>query len=151
MPFEISFIIWGIMNHLQKFLPSTTEVYEPMRKLTSPKCEWTWSSTYQNQYNRTKNFIKKNATMAFYNEKEQLYLETDALGIILGESLLQVRVGIWLPRNEASDNPVLCPIAFASKSLSNIETDYSNMERESLGIFHGLEKFATSPLSMRSA
>ena len=32
-------------------------------------------------------FIKKNATMVFYNEKEQLYPETDVLGIDLGESL----------------------------------------------------------------
>ena len=32
--------------------------------------------------------------MAFYKEKEQLYLETDVLSVGLGASLLQVRYGM---------------------------------------------------------
>ena len=31
--------------------------------------------------------------------------------------------------------------AFAIKSLSSTETRYNNIEREALGILHGLEKF----------
>ena len=33
------------------------------------------------------------------------------------------------------------PIVFASKSMSSVERRYSNIEREVLGILHGLEKF----------
>ena len=39
------------------------------------------------------------------------------------------------------DNSILCPIAFASKSLTGTEHRHSNKEREALGILHGLEKF----------
>ena len=39
------------------------------------------------------------------------------------------------------DNAILCPIAFASKSLTGTEHRYSNIEREALGILHGLKKF----------
>ena len=39
-----------------------------------------------NMNNRAKNIIKKNATMEFYNVKQQLYLETDALGASLRKS-----------------------------------------------------------------
>ena len=39
------------------------------------------------------------------------------------------------------DNTILHPIAFASKSLTGAEQRYSNIEREALGILHGLEKF----------
>ena len=35
----------------------------------------TQNNMYQNLYDRAKNIIKKNATMAFYYEKEQLYLQ----------------------------------------------------------------------------
>ena len=42
--------------------------------------------------------------MVFYNEKKHLYRETDALGVSLRGSLLKVRDGMQLIRNEAPDN-----------------------------------------------
>ena len=36
---------------------------------------------------------------------------------------------------------ILHPIAFASKCLTGAECRYSNIEREALGILHGLKKF----------
>ena len=38
------------------------------------------------------------------------------------------------------DNTILCPITFASKSLTGAEHRYSNIEREALGILHRLKK-----------
>ena len=40
-----------------------------------------------------------------------------------------------------ANNTIMCPIAFVSKSLTGAECRYSNIEREALGILHGLEKF----------
>ena len=57
-------------------------------------------------------------------------------------SLLQMRDRIWCPGNEGLENAVLPPIAFASKSIKSVETHYNNIEREALGIVHGLENFA---------
>ena len=45
-----------------------------------------------------KNIIKKNATMTFYNEKAQLYLEIDVSDVGLGTSFLQAREGMQFPR-----------------------------------------------------
>ena len=73
-----------------------------------------------------KTIIKKNATKAFCNEKKQLYTETNVLGVGLGEILLQVRNDMQFPQNEASDNAAPQPIAFASKGLTSIGTQYSN-------------------------
>ena len=80
-------------------------------------------------------------SMTFYNEKEQLYPDTDILGSGLGESLPQARNRMQFPRNEAPDNIALQPTALASKSLISTENCYSNIEREVLGILHGLEYF----------
>ena len=44
--------------------------------------------------------------MAFYNEEEQLCLETDASGVGIGAIFLQVRGGIQIPRNEAQYNAI---------------------------------------------
>ena len=43
-------------------------------------------------------------------------------------------------KGKAPDNIILCPIAFASKSLTGAEWRYSNIKCEMLGIC-GLEKF----------
>ena len=48
--------------------------------------------------------------MKFYDEKEPLYLETDAPGIGLGTEILQVRVGITCPGDTTPDNSLLRPI-----------------------------------------
>ena len=85
------------MNYLGKFFPSTAEVCESLQ--TALKYKWTWNSIYQNLHERAKITTERNATMAFYNEKQLLYLDTDAVGVDLGASLLQVRDGIKLPRN----------------------------------------------------
>ena len=54
--------------------------------------------------------------MKFYDETQPLYLETDASLIGLGVTLLQSRDGMTWPKDRASDNTFLRPIAFASKA-----------------------------------
>ena len=43
--------------------------------------------------------------------------------------------------DKVSDNAILQPTAFTSKSLSSTEWSYSKIECKTLGILHGLEKF----------
>ena len=79
--------------------------------------------------------------MAFYDGKEQLYLETDASCVGLWTHLLQVRDRMGCPRNEVHDNTASQAIAFTSKILTSAEIYYTKIEREALGMLHGLEKF----------
>ena len=67
--------------------------------------------------------MKLDACMMFYDENEPQYLETDAFGVGLGVGLLQIREKINCPYDEAPDNTVLHPTAFASKSLPTAKPD----------------------------
>ena len=58
----------GIINYLGKFLPSTAEVCEPLRKLTSKKTRCMWTNIPK-LYKRAKSIIENNASMKFYNEQ----------------------------------------------------------------------------------
>ena len=78
--------------------------------------------------------------MEFYDEKRKQYLETETSGEGLGAGLLQVREGIKCQKDTAPNNSIIRSIAFVSKSLSNAETCYSNIEWEVLGILHGFQK-----------
>ena len=129
-----------IINYMGKCLPSTAEVCKPVRRLISFKCGWTWNSTYQSLYNRAKTTIKKSIAMAVCNEKEQLYLEADVLGVGLGGSLLQVRDGMWIPRNETPDNAALRTEALLKKSLTSTKTQHSKIQRENPRHNHWIRK-----------
>ena len=59
--------------------------------------------------------------MKFYDDTKLLYLKIDASGVSLGASLLQLRDNMNCPKDTAPDNTILCPIAFASKSLTGTE------------------------------
>ena len=76
--------------------------------------------------------------MAFHIEKEWLYVQPEALVVNLKASVLQVKDRVWFPRNKAPDNAALWPITLASKSLSHSETQYCNIERESLSTYQDM-------------
>ena len=65
--------------------------------------------------------------MAFYTGKRQLCYERGILGVHLRAGLLQVR------------DAALWPKEFVSKNLTSVQMHYKNIERETLGILHGLE------------
>ena len=118
----------GIINYLGKFPPGTAEVCGPLRKLTSTRVAWTWNASYQQMFNKAKSLIKAKLCMKFYDDTKQLYLETDASEVSLGVALLQYCDNTACQKGMAPDNTNLCPIAFASKSLTGAEQRYSNIE-----------------------
>ena len=77
-------------------------------------------------------------TILLYNGKEQPYLETDMFGVGIHASLLQLRDRLQFSRNEAPDNSALWPKVFASKTLTSVETYYSNIQKEALDFIYGL-------------
>ena len=111
----------GIINYLNNFSPGTSEVCKPLRKLTSFKMTWTWNASYQQLFDKAKSLIKVEMCMKFYDDTKLLYLETDASGIGLGAAPLQLRDNTGCQKDTAPDNTILCPIAFASKSLTGVE------------------------------
>ena len=66
-------------------------------------------------------------TLAYYDRTQPLTIQTDTSEYGLGATLLQ--------NNR--------PIAFASKTLTDVETRYANIECECLSVVFGLEKFHT--------
>ena len=62
--------------------------------------------------------------MVFYNEKEELYLERNGLGVDIRANHLQEEHHTWLPRNETQNKAVLQSIAFTDKSLISAEILY---------------------------
>ena len=61
-----------------------------------------WYCTYQKLYLQEKSIIKKDMSVKFYNEKEQLYLETEVRCLVRSRSSAGKGLNT-IPKNEAPD------------------------------------------------
>ena len=70
--------------------------------------------------------------LRYYRPDLDLYLKMDASRVAIGMALLQ---------SEGNDRNSLYPIAYGSKTFTDAETRYANIECELLGVVSSLEKF----------
>ena len=72
-----------------------------------------------------RDIINRAPVLSHYDPNKELTLENDAYEYSLGAALIQEER----------------PVAYASRSLSNTESGYAQIEKEMLAVMFGLEKF----------
>lgn len=112
----------GLVNFLSKFIPNAADVLHPLNNLLRKDVTWTWTEDQEQAFNKIKTLICKASTLSYYDPKKDLTLENDASEYGLGSVLSQ----------EGR------PLAFASRSLSDTEKRYAQIEKEMLAIVYGL-------------
>lgn len=115
----------GMVNYLCRFMPNLANVTAPMRELVKQDVEFIWQEPQKKSFAEMKALICKETTLAFYDPRKELTLQVDASLKGLGAALMQ----------EGR------PIAFASKSLSQSEQNYAQIEKEMYAITFGCERF----------
>ena len=115
----------GLIHYLQPFIPglSTKTIF-----LSEQLAKWDWNSSTDAAFWCLKAWICQtllSATLLYYDRSKSVVVQTDASEYGLGTTLLQ------------SGHP----IAFASKTLTDVETCYMNIECEFLSVCFSLEKF----------
>ncbi|XP_061170331.1 uncharacterized protein K02A2.6-like [Saccostrea echinata] len=115
----------GFVNYLSKFLPSLSDICEPLRKLTVKDTLWSWHEIHDQAVEKVKRLVTSKPVLSYYDPNKELTLQCDSSETGLGAALLQLGK----------------PIAFASRALTDTETRYSQIEKELLAVVFGLEKF----------
>ena len=115
----------GMANYLSRFTPRLSHLTSPLRELCKKERHFQWGPEHTTAFNAVKAEISSARNLPFYEATKPLTLQVDASLRRLGAALLQDQG----------------PIAYASKSLTETESRYSNIEREMLGIVFGLERF----------
>ncbi|CAB4023777.1 Transposon Tf2-9 poly, partial [Paramuricea clavata] len=119
----------GLATYCSRFVPNFATVADPLRLLTRKSTPWQWNSIHQNAFDTLKNLLTGNTVMAHYDPSAPTHLRVDASPVGLGAMLTQTQHGITKP------------IAYASRTLSNVERRYSQTEKEALAVVWGCEKF----------
>ena len=120
-------IFLGLVNYMGPFIPNLADHTASLRELLREDVEYSWSPSHTKVFNTTISLIAAQTTPAYYDQKQPVILQVDALTKGLGATLVQ---------NGR-------PIAFASKALTPAETRFANIERELLAVMYGCEKFHT--------
>ena len=117
----------GLIHCLQPFIPGlSAKTMFLCEQLTG----WDWNLSTDAVLQCLKAWICQtllNAALAYYGRSNAVVVQTDTSKYGLGAALLQ------------SSHP----IAFTSKSLTDVKTHYANNKHECLSVCFGLEKFHT--------
>lgn len=119
----------GLVNYYGKFLPNLSTELAPLHHLLNQGVEWCWKATQDAAFQNCKDLLSKAPVLAHFDVNKPLVLECDASPYGLGAAICHRVDGMdW-------------PIAFASRSLHDAETKYSQLEKEALAIVFGIKKF----------
>ena len=138
----------GAVNFLSKFIPKLSKLRLPLQGLCKKDVDFVWSKTHQEAFNTIKDAICEEALLSYYDKDKPIFIEVDASGQGLGAVLLQGDISHADASicNQTDGNYLLLrdrlkPIDYASKSLSEAEKRYSNIERELLGVVWAINHF----------
>ena len=68
----------GFVNYLSRFMPSLSDVLEPMRQLSRPDVAWHWDFPQQQAFAKIKQMITAAPVLAYYDPSEPLAIQCDA-------------------------------------------------------------------------
>ena len=115
----------GMINYLGKFIQNLSDITAPLRELLKQDNEWVWLEHHQRAVDELKNLITSAPVLAFYDVSQPVKVSVDASQEGLGAVLIQ---------NER-------PVAYASRSLTDCEKRYAQIEKEMLAVVFGVEHF----------
>lgn len=120
----------GLLNYYRKFLPNLASIIQPMNDLLQKGRTWVWSSKCAQAMKSAKQLLTTSNLLAHYDATAPLKMAADASQYGLGAVISHV-----LP------DGVERPVAFASRSLSKSERNYSQIDKEALALVYGVKKF----------
>ena len=124
----------GMVQYVAHHIANLSELTAPLRDLIKKNTEFTWTATHEAAFDKIKSAVAEAATLCYFNPEFKTKLQVDASKQGLGAVLIQTDPS--QPEKERI-------VAFASKSLSEVEKRYANIERELLAVVFGVERFHT--------
>ena len=120
----------GLINYYGKFIPNLATLLHPLNALLHTSRNWHWSPECAQAFQSAKDQIISAQVLTHYNPDLPMTLAADASSYGVGAVISHV-----LP--DQSERP----IAFASRTLTSSERNYSQLEREALSLIFGIQKF----------
>src|ERR1700761_2377603 len=120
----------GFTNFYRQFIQDFADVARPLHDLTKKDIPWEWNTEHQAAFDNLKKAITSSPVLIFPSDDKPYRVEADSSGHASGAVLSQEgEDGKWHP------------VAFLSKSLSEVERNYDVHDKEMLAIIRALEEW----------
>ena len=112
----------GLLNYYGHFIPNLSTLLQQLHELLQEGLKWEWSKECEEAFQQSKSEL-----MVPYDEKRKLILACDVSPY-----------GVGVVISHVMDDGEEHPVVFASRTLTNSESDYSQIEKEALPIIFGV-------------
>ena len=120
----------GLLNYYGKFIPNLAALVHPLNQLLHKNARWNWDSKCESAFEEAKEALVSSKVLTHYDPKLPLTLAGDASAYGIGAVISHI-----FP--DGSEHP----IAFASRTLSQSEQNYAQLEKEALSLIFGVKRF----------
>ena len=106
-------------------MPNMASESAPLRELLEKNVAWHWDHLQEESFQKLKQTASSTPVLGYYDPSKPLCLSVDASSKGLGAVLLQGEK----------------PLAYASRALTPTQQRYAQIEKETLAIMYGVQKF----------
>ena len=122
----------GMCSYYRRFIPSFSEIAEPIISLTRKFARFNWTDDCQLAFEKLKEKLVELPLLSFPDPNLPYTLYTDASDKCIGACLTQTMI--------YNDEKVERPIYYLSHRLSDTQTRWSTIEKEAYAIYYSLQK-----------
>jgi hypothetical protein len=115
----------GVVNYVRTFVPLLSDMTAPLRELTKRHVIFNWSQVHSEAVRKIKECLVNSCKLTPFSPQKDIVILTDSSKDGIGCCLMQDKG----------------PVAYASRSLSDCEKNYSQIEKEFLSAVYACKKF----------
>ena len=120
----------GMVNYYGKFIKDVSSNLAPLYRLLQKKTQWKWGIQERKAFETVKEQLTKSPVLEHYDPSKPLTMAADASPYGVGAVLSHIQ-----------EDGTEKPIAFASRTLNEVEQRYSQLDKEALAITFGVKRF----------
>nr|XP_022910195.1 uncharacterized protein K02A2.6-like [Onthophagus taurus] len=120
----------GAITYYGRFIENLHVKCVPLHRLLKKNAKWEWTEEDTHVFHELKRSLTSSETLVHYDPDKPLVVSSDASGVGAGAVL-----------SHGFPDGTLKPVAFASRSFSDVESRYSTIDKEALGLVYAVTKF----------